>query len=482
MKVMLINAPYKSVYGSVKRAAGCYFPVGLGYIASYLREYGFQMTLLDPEAENIDREEIKKRILEHNPPIVGISCSTSNFPYALEIARIARDTINPVIVIGGAHASSLPKEIIKQYMEIDIAVFGEGEKTMLELCQVIENGNDKDHYGNIKGIVYRERDTVIMNPCRPWIMELDKLPFPARDLVDMSWYRLHAQTSKGVFSSTIVSSRGCPFHCTFCASFRTMGRRYRFHSAEYTVREIEHLVEKYNVKFIEFRDDTFTLNKERVRKICELLIEKKLGVEWYCMGQVNTIDGDLLKLMKKAGCHTIAYGVESGDPQILKRIKKNIKLEQCVKALKESMKAGLRTSTFFILGNPGETKESIKKTIQFSIKLGATLTFFNVLVPYPGTEIFDELLRSGSLSAANWMDFVMVGDNPMLADTGLSKEDLQKYIIFAYLRYYLRPSQLIHVFKEIKSFAELKEYIRGALGLLSLLLTKLRKSLIRGRG
>ena len=342
MRVVLINTPYLDLYGAINVGHNSYFPLGLGYIAAVLREGGHEAHLLDPEAEGLTREELLARILEIQPDLVGISCATPAFKSARAIADMVKKNTPALVVVGGVHVSSHPKEILESCAEFDVVVFGEGEITSLEICQRYKAGHPES-LENIAGLVYRVQGEVKQNPPRLKIADLDSLPLPARDLVNLDNYRLQPLFDHGVKSATMITSRGCPSHCTYCASFLTMGKKFRAHSPEYTIREIKHLVEKYGVKHIYFVDDTFTMDRQRVFRICELLDKEKIKIKWTFFGRVDTVDEELLRVMREHGADQIIFGIESGDLQVLKNIRKEVTLEQCRQALSISNKLGYRT-------------------------------------------------------------------------------------------------------------------------------------------
>lgn len=463
MRVALVNAPFIDLYGPIKVAAGRYFPLGLGYIASTLRNDKHEIIIIDPEAEGISYEETRKRLRDFKPEIVGISSATPNFGRALKIARMAKEEGVPLVVLGGTHASSMPELIMQNYTDIDAVVVGEGERTMQELC----SGKT---FPDIKGIVYRQNGKICMTPPRPVIDDVDTLPFPARELVNIDWYRPNTYVDRGKRSATLITSRGCPSQCVFCASHTTLGKKFRAHSAGYVLQEIEYLIKQYGTEHFIFNDDTFTMNKRRVEEICNMILSKNLRIEWYCFARVNTVDRELLSLMKRAGCSSVGLGIESGDEQILKDLKKGIMPEMSVETLRLCNELGIKTFAFFIFGCPGETTETIKKTIQFAKRIKPTLAFFNMLVPYPGTEIFNKAYTDLRM-IESWDDFVAIGVNPVVGSAGISREELQMWVSKANLSFYLRPSQLWAILKQIKSWRELKVNILGGYGLLMQILS-----------
>lgn len=466
MRIQLINTPYLETYGSLRKIAAVYFPLGLGYIAAVLRENGFyEIDLFDPEAERFGWEDIKDRIKSFEAEVIGLSCVTATYPAARKIARLIK-SINKeaFVVIGGVHVSAVPEETVQECPEIDLVVIGEGEYTFLEICQRLEKREKLD---NLPGIALRQGRKILCSSARNFITDLDRIPFPARHLVDLSKYTTPSHMDIGEKSVTLISSRGCPAQCTFCASWIVAGRKFRAHSPDYVVREIEYLQGKYGFKYFIFEDDSFTIDKERVQQICRLLIKRKKKIIWSCFGRVTTVDRSVLKLMKKAGCYLIGYGIESGDKLIRKNIKKGITEEQCRKAFKLSKEAGLKTQGFFMIGNPDETEETIKKTIDFAIQLNPTLAFFSPLVPYPGTEIYNNLCGEHFTPSYNWSNYSAFGNHLAFRLHSLPLEKIKHYCSLANRRFYLRPAYIAERLKGLSSLSELKASLKGGFALLS---------------
>ncbi len=464
MKIALINTPYLSIYGSAKRLVGSYFPLGLGYITAVLQRRGHEVILLDPESQGISLSNLRLKLRDFSPNIVGLSCTTPSFGNAQKIARMVKEETKATVVLGGVHASALPESVLTQHPEFDLVVIGEGEYTMLELCNNYQRG--QRNLSSILGIAFRDHNKVHINPPRPLIENLDELPLPARDLVDLSKYTPQTFLNIGEKSASIITSRGCPFRCIFCASHVTMGRRYRLRSPETVVSEIEYLIKNYEVRYILIKDDTFTVNEERVKQICQLIIERKLNIKWHCMVRADTASFEMLNLMKKSGCVNILYGIESGDLNILKTLKKGITLEESEEALKISHRLGFKTVASFMFGSPGETKDSIRKTVEFAVEIDPTIAIFTVMVPYPGTEIYNKYVGSTYALSNDWEDFVYTAAKVAIKLKNLPPQELQKSVYRAYLRFYSRPLHLLKMLKSIQSLPEMKVYLKGGLGLL----------------
>lgn len=464
-KILLLSPPYIDLYGKLESAAGRYFPLGLGYIASYLQKYGkHDVQMFEPEAQGLSSADILQIITSFKPDIVGLTCSTPNFHRAIDLARLVRKHSKAKTVLGGVHASALPDFIMQHYSDlIDCVVVGEGEVTMFELVAAFESEQEVD---KVNGIVFNKNDKIITTPPRALIDNLDILPFPARDLIPQSLFHpnLHNARHKRCFS--ILTSRGCPYNCSFCASRIVSGKKYRTHSPEYVLEEMTLLKQKYNAQQLLITDDTFTIDHERLEKICRGMIDGKLNLEWFCFSQVNVVNREILKMMKKAGCYSIGFGIESADPETLKKMGKPIKPEHAIETVKLANELGLKTQAFYVLGMYGETEQQMKRTIEFANKVDSTLAFFNMLVPYPGTKDFNDFFANTPLNNINWSDFVAIGESCVLKNSTVPAKQIEQLIASANKDYYFRIQKLLSLFATIRTWHEFTNYAKGGISLI----------------
>ncbi len=479
-KTLLIKAPYLEVYRGLDEVATNQAPLGLAYIAAVLRKAGYPVNLIDPENQDMTYDDVASLIRKEKPDIVGISAATANFVNAVKLAKLAREAGVPIVAAGGIHATSLPEEVLDRHPEIDIVVIGEGEQTMLDLCRAVEGGGEIDYYA-IPGLAFRgSTGEIKKSPPRPLLTDLDSLPFPARDFLPMKKYnvQIHLSSVRGV-KATMISSRGCPNHCIFCAAHLTMGHRYRPRNVEAVVDEMEHLVRDYKAEYIQFYDDTFTINYDRTVRMCNAIIKRGLKVKWFAHARVNTVDEDLLRLMKRAGCTHVSFGIESGNQTILRNIRKGTTLDQARKAVKASQRAGLKTLSTFMIGNPGETPETIKDTIDFAVELNSDIAVFSIMVPLPGTEVYNKYKGVLFDTSLDWTDFktLLTTNRLALISKTLTHEMLVSSLHTAWKRFYLRPSYLIRQIFRMRSFAEFSYYIQGGVNVFrEYLLTRMKPS------
>lgn len=465
-RIILLSPPYIDLYGKIGEAAGRYFPLGLGYIASYLRKYGqHEVRIHEPEAQRLSLQDIAGIIKAASPDVIGLTSATPNFPRAIELARKCRESSQAKIVLGGVHASAIPEFILEAYPGLfDCIVVGEGERTMLELVDAYGGGSP---LSGIRGIVFKEGADIVRTEARPFIEDMDSIPYPARDLIPQHLFYPNMHNARYRNAVTILTSRGCPFNCSFCASRIVSGRRYRTHSAGYVLDEMEMLKRDYGARQLLITDDTFTMDRRRLEEICRGMIDRRLNLRWFCFSQVNTVDREALTMMKRAGCYSIGFGVESAEPAILRRMGKSIRPEQAIETVRLANRLGFKTQAFYIFGSPGETRGQMENTIRFSGAVDSTLAFFNMLVPYPGTRDFDHFFSGTPLSAIRWEDFVAVGENCVLSKNAqLSKEDIERLIARANVLYYLRPWRLLRILFHIRTLHELSNYISGGFGFL----------------
>lgn len=466
MRIALLLAPSADTYGPLKAASGRYFPLGLGYLGAVLKREGHAVLFLDPEAQGLDGNAVAAGLKRFNPSLAGISCATPSYPGARRLAQLVRQAVpRCATVVGGIHVSAMPGRVLEEEPAFDYAVAGEGEETIKELARAVDEGSpDGRTLSLILGLAYRDGGVVRVNQPRPWITDLDSLPFPAREIADFSLYRPHSHNRRGRRATTIITSRGCPYGCSFCASHVALGRKFRAHSPRYVADEIGHLVNNYGVDQLIINDDTFTLDPSRTRGICEEILRRNLRVSWFCFARANTVTPDILRLMKRAGCFSVGFGIETGDEEILERINKKVTLDEMRHGVAWANSAGLKTQCFFVFGNPGETAETVEKTVRFSLELKPALAFFNMMVPYPGTEEFARHFASEeSRKGIRWEDWVAVGPRSAVQVPGIPS--LERAVAEANRRFYFRPSAVWRYLANAGSVREVLEAFRGALAL-----------------
>jgi radical SAM superfamily enzyme YgiQ (UPF0313 family) len=352
----------------------------------------------------------------------------------------------------------------------DVGVVGEGEMTLLELVRRVEDKGSlaKVDLEQIKGLAFRQDGRIVMTPPRERIQDLDSLPHPARHLLPpLSAYRPTPASYRKLPLAVMMTSRGCPYGCTFCDR-GVFGNLVRAHSPERVLDEIEELIQRYGAREIRFFDDTFTISRKRVVRICEMIIERKLRFPWTCLTRVNTVDRDLLQLMKEAGCWQVLYGLESGDPRMLKILNKGSSVEQNAQAVQWAFEVGLGVRGDFIIGTPGETMESLENTLAFTKRLKLDYAHFNKFVPFPGTELYERLVAEGYQFDSRNLPPIVDHAAILYVPNGLTRRQVKDFLDRAHREFYLRPSHVIRRLLRTGSWDELIGQAKGALAVVGL--------------
>ncbi|OHA49406.1 MAG: hypothetical protein A2W59_02545 [Candidatus Terrybacteria bacterium RIFCSPHIGHO2_02_41_19] len=469
MKIVLVQPPLtlEERYGIKHQSGGETIPLGLLYLASSIRANGYQTMIIDAEILGLNIKTAAEKILSENPGIVGFTAVTISIDNAAAVAEeIKKSRPEIVTVVGGHHLTTIPEETLNRFHQFDIGVIGEGEKTLSDLALVIkEYGFNKDKLRNVNGLIFKDEkdEKFIITPPRGRIRDLDTLPKPAFDLLpNLTDYSPPVHTVKKFPACNLVTSRGCPGQCVFCTR-SVYGNSLSAHSAEYMMDLVMELYQKYGIREIQFRDDNFTVFKPRLFKFCELMKEKKLNLVWTALARVDMVDPDMLKAMKEAGCWQVWYGIESGNEEILKIIKKNTTKEQIKNAVNWTKRAGMGVGAFFIMGHPGETKETLEETIDFALSLKIDEFHCTLMTPMPGSEIYRDWRKYGTFDndwkkLSNW--------KPVFVPFGLTKEELEKYNQKFFRKFYFRPRIVFGYIKKIRSPKHLVVYFSGFLALL----------------
>ena len=431
MKILLLSPPTISAIKTVVGTTGP--PLGLAYLASMVKEE-HDVRIVDSLAENYTYEDVKKIIKKYDPDVAGVTSTTSMIPDAYIVAKMAkRINENVKVVMGGPHVTFVPEKTFKECPCVDFIVRGEGEITFKELIDTLKKNEDPS---NILGLSINLGDKVKNNPPRPLIKDIDTIPMASYDLLPMEKYQMD-----GVRFGTVMTSRGCPFNCVFCSSSLQFGKRWRGYSDSRVIEELKHLHEKYKIHEIEFLDDTFTLNRPRAIRIVKRIIKEGLNISWSASSRVDIFTEEVAQAMKKAGCHTIYFGMESGSQKTLNFIGKGITPEQSISAVKKAKNHKLHALGSFVIGFPEETKEDIKKTIKSAKKVGVDFAQFTIATPYPGTRLWKYALAKNLILTFNWRKYTTLDHVMKLKN--FTSQKITKMFQKAYISFYLRPLYLI---------------------------------------
>ncbi len=428
MKLILLNPPAKEKYVKESRCQhravvfqSVYPPLTLAYIASLTRNENDVM-LIDAIGDGISERRVIDIVQEFDPDLIVVNTTTPTINNDLEVIRKLKRVSNFKSAIFGVHATYFAKELIKS-PQLDIVIKGEPEFTTYELT--------KKELRDVKGIIYKEKGRVRENTNRD-PLDVNSLPFPAWDLVNLENYRMPIIGESYVLLAT---GRGCPYDCTFCVSTSYYGKRFRCREVDSVIREI-HYDRSMGIRNFFFFVETFTLNKKFVLELCDRIIDEKLDIRWVCNSRVDTVSLEVLEKMKEAGCWLISFGIESSSQKILDNVKKGIRPEQSERAVKMAHQAGIATIGHFIFGLPGETEDSIEKTIKFARGIPLNFAEFYLATPFPGSELFNEI-ESRDYNEINWDE---VGYSHQNLCKGI---ELEKFRKRAYIGFYLRPRLIL---------------------------------------
>jgi len=456
MKVLLINPPLDNLLSagipSLVGKRGFFPAMGILYIASYCSDNSdHQIEVIDASLEGLTYRQLAERVRGAQPDLVGITCLTFTLIDSLKTAEMVK-SISPeiLVVLGGIHVTLFPEESIQPDC-VDFAIKGEGEITFTRLLDKLEN---RKSLREIPGIIFKDGNKIIDTGIPSPIEDLNDLPFPKRNLTPYHKFKSYENDTA---ATTMISSRGCPFNCLFC--FRPYyDKKLRFRSAENIISEIEKCLE-LGIGEIHFYDDTFTIDRDRVLELCEMIKVKNLNFRWSVMTKVDLVDPKLLMTMKESGCYRIRYGVESGSNEILKILRKGITVNQAQEAFRISREAGISTVAYFVLGSPTETEDQIKSTLKLAKDLKADFTNFSIITMYPGTDLYRLAFEKKILTRDVWREF---SSNPVqdfippFWEEYFSREQLIKFQSKAYKTVYLNS---VFIKKKLKRFKNFRSFV-----------------------
>jgi radical SAM superfamily enzyme YgiQ (UPF0313 family) len=426
-------------------------------LASWVRQNGFHhIDYLDLHARNELVEESAKAVEDFAPDIVALTAKTLGWPAVIEIAQMVREACpNALIVVGGPHLTLYAKESLT-WPCFDIAVVGDGEETFLEICERFENNESLE---NVPGTVFKVDGKIVDAPARPLSPSIDHYPMPAWDLVDIQGY--HCLTLLKPFA-TMVTTRGCPWHCGYCS--QVYSEKLRFRKPELVVDEMEYLEKEHGVKEIVFFDETFTIGKRRMRKFARLVQERGLTVKFNIRARVDTVDREVLRDLKAAGLRSIHMGVEAGTDRLLKIMNKQITREQTRRAYRIAREEGIETRGYFMIGYYDASPEDIEETINFAASLGLDWASFSVATALPGTDLYTVAQERGYVNGDFWREYTVNGGGqlPQLETETFTAEQLRAYRTKAYLKFYMRPDLIRRKWSRAEGREELMEMLGGA--------------------
>lgn len=469
MKVLFVNPPFLPHFSrtsrspEVSKGGTLYYPIWLAYATGVLESEGFEVKLLDAPAKGYSIDQTVKEAAHFNPDITVLDTSTPSIYNDAKVGQAIKN-VNPdsFMVLVGTHPSAMPEQTLKLANEIDAVARREYDYTVRDAVHAIENGSPlKD----VRGLSYREGDRFVHNPDRPFIEDLNALPFVSEV------YKKHLEIDDYFYAAnlhpviTLLSGRGCPNRCRFCLLPQTFtGQRYRFRSPENVIDELNYVKETFpNAKEVFFEDDTLTANRERIRRISSLMVQERLDLTWSCNCRAD-LDERTLALMKKAGCRLVCVGFESGCQQILNNAKKGIIVDYAKKFARYCRQVGIKIHGCFIFGLPGETLETIEQTIRFAKSLNLDSVQFYPAMVYPGTEMYDWMKQNGYLSTEDYSQWLTKEGvhNCLIEYPHLSSAELTEMCDVALREYYFRVSYVATQMKEaLRHPSEIKRIMKA---------------------
>ena len=468
MKILFINPPQlqpiQSNQPEVYDEELDYLPpLGILYVAAYLEKHtSHQIKIIDCGVENINYKTLEQKVEKYNPDIVGIPCLSFTLIDVLSVLKVVKK-VNPEIktILGGPHPNIFPEETIN-LPGVDFLVLGESEAPTKNL---VENIDNPEKLTKIKGLVFKKDGQIINTGKRELLANLDELPFPARHLTPYKkYFSIIAKTAP---VTTMFTSRGCPYKCLFCDRPH-LGKVFRARSAKNVVDEMEQ-IKKMSINEIFIYDDTFTVDRQRTIDICQEILKRNLKIYWDIRSRVDTVDEEVLNLLRQAGCLRIHYGIEAGTQKILNILRKGITLDLARKTINLTKKAGIQTLVYFMIGNPAETHDDIKQSMAFAKKLNPDYITVSITTPFPATDLYDLGLKQGLIKKDYWQEFAK---NPTpnfsapLWTENLTKKELIDILKKSYKSFYRRPKYIIKKISEIRSFGELARKTKAGLKIL----------------
>jgi len=429
MRILLIQPGYRS------SELPTYFPLGLAYIVSVLREAGHTLQVLDIEGNRLSQQEVERFVSSAEFDAVGVSALITKYKYLKRelIPLLKARNPNAPVVLGNSIATSVPEMCVDR-VGADVAVIDEGETTAVELFDVLEKRGGEERLLSVDGIAFRKKEGVVARTKpRKFIENLDTIPFPAWDLFPTDIYAENFALQHAMFIDpfkpirgiNVSSVRGCPFSCNFC--YKVFGRSARWRSIDNLVAEVKELQRRYKIQYVSFSDDLFTANRKRVEEFCDRMIKENMGVKFFVSARVTTVDQDILNKMAKAGVVSITYGIESASEIILKNMNKMITRDAAYKAVVYARKAGISPNPSFMIGYPGETAQTVQETVDFCAELGLASEFF-FTTPYPGTRLYEQAKAMGKIPDDDkfFESLGEMSENLLVNFTDMSDEDIRR--------------------------------------------------------
>tara|TARA_B100002003_G_scaffold251447_1_gene295060 strand:- start:13654 stop:15066 length:1413 start_codon:yes stop_codon:yes gene_type:complete len=429
--------------------------LSLGYVGAILENEGWICKYFDVIPHGYTAETLAKAVKSFKPDLLCFTAYTYHFHENRYWIKLLREATSVPSLVGGMHMGLYPRETFA-YNELDYGLIGEAESNLPQFLEAFIN---KDGWKNVPGLIWRDKKEVVINPPSRAPFEIDSCPYPARHLWPNEKYYTFASVLRNF--TPLITSRGCPFRCIFCEQGN---KKFRPHSPEYTVEEISICNEKFGINEFDFFDSSFTVQRNRVFEISELMLKRNIKIVWSARSRVDSVDYDLLMAMHNCGCYRIYFGIESGDSEVLRRMKKGTDLDKIRQTIEDCKKIGIETLGFFMIGCPGDTHETVRKTLKFSLELGLDFAQYNGVRALPGTELYDMVLPEQNEDY--WREYIKnPGKNNFIAraECNLTQTEINNYCRKGFFNFYFRPSYLWRRLKRLRSWEELRKYSKAAI-------------------
>ena len=461
MKILFVHPPWAEVYGSYREASkigNAFPPLGLCYLSAVAESAGHEARIIDAEMVGKSVEDVVEDARRFGPDVVGITATTSIAHVAANLAGRLKVALPATpIVLGGPHCAAVSDACLAENPAFDYAIYGEAENSLVPFLEMLAGRMAPEA---VPGLIFRASDgAIVKNALPPLERDLERLPFPDRSKLELDKYTWSVPGKGIVRFTTIMTSRGCPFRCIFCSAHTVFGRKVRKRPIEGVLDELQQCVERFGIRHFSFIDDTLTLDHDRVRKLCAGILDRRLGITWEGWTRADTVDREILSVMRSAGFTRVSFGIETADPEISKLVKKGVPLDAYQRAYAAAKAAGLETRGSIILGMPDETRETALRTILFASRLrGCDQLYINIATPYPATELF-EIARSSAhgmrLLTEDFSQYRRYG-SAVVEVNDLSQTDLVELQRLGFLLFYLRPRRIWYNFRRagFRAFAK----------------------------
>ncbi|MDJ0786995.1 MAG: radical SAM protein [Myxococcota bacterium] len=471
LSLLLLNPPYVAEIYDFKQDFSVEYPLGLAYLAGTLEAEELPYEFLDANAEGLSIQSTVDRVRELSPRILGISSTTTTIVLVDRIARACKEALPGLtVVLGGPHATAIPERTLDEFPVFDYVVQGDGELVLAELCHTLNAGSivskDADRWTEPRGnggIWFREESGAVAHyqPIRRF-KHLDEIPLPSRKKFPNERYSIGPLMNRGFRGGQLVklaASRGCPFACNFCSEGQSWPP-YRYRTPESVFREIELHYHRDGARHFYFVDDTINVRTKDLFEFCQRIIDSGMKIHWHCHARVRPLTEEMIRIMKASGCFGIMFGVESGDPELIQGLGKNITVDHVRDAIALTKRHGLKALTFFMFGHIGETRETAQNTIDFACELNPDIAFFSMATPYPGTEMYDHYMEHNVLDDDfTWDQFKVHQRDACHETASLTGDEIWHFYNKAHLRFYLRPRYVGRVVRRLSQNPhEIRDY------------------------